>query len=242
MLKYLGVVWLFGLLVRLHIFLGAMNLQTFLKGNRRKTSKLPAPVLSPLPFGDDISIAQIGALRTLPNVPWYPPDSWHGLLTLRPRIIAGPRQALRQLCHHVDVWNLDYGFVDTALYCLTNLGERPLTGGLRDEFWDVVGLPLFELFVGGDGQVLARECEAHEGWHVNENAAEFCKLAGEPHLVVTRKGHSGQRFEPMGAGFAGDITNELCACGLETPRLINLPTEEIWQEEEDEWLCATATY
>lgn len=206
-----------------------MIFQNLWKGGRRGAGEPSTPVFAALPWTSEMTHAQIGSRPSLPDVPWFPPYAWRGLEKFRPRVIAGPRPSLRKLCRHVRAGNLDYSFLDTAVYCLTHVGERPLTNDFRDELWDVFGLPLFELFVGGDGQVLARECEAHDGWHVNESAAEFTKLAGEPHLVMTRKGARGRRFEAMGVGFSGDVTAEPCHCGLENPRLINLPTEELWQ-------------
>jgi hypothetical protein len=38
----------------------------------------------------------------------------------------------------------------------------------------------------------------------------------------------------MDTGLTAEVTNDLCACGLQTPRLINLPTEELWAEDEVE--------
>lgn len=210
-----------------------MNVKIIVKRTRPAAAQPHVPVFEPLPFSREIPLAQIGAVRMLHDIPWYPLDSWHELAAARPRIIAGPTQSLLQLWQYVAVWNLDLSSCDTAIYCLTRLGERPLTSGIRDQLWDIIGLPVFELFLGGDGQVLARECEAHEGWHVNESAAEFTRLAGEPHLVLTRRGPGGLRFSPVGAGFSGEITPLLCPCGVHTPRLIDLPTEELWHEEEE---------
>jgi hypothetical protein len=93
-------------------------------------------------------------------------------------------------------------------------------------------VPVFEIFVAGDGQILARECEAHEGWHVNSGIATFARLDGGPHLVITRKGGRRNRFERMDTGFPADVTHDLCACGLQTPRLINLSTEGVRVEDE----------
>jgi hypothetical protein len=190
-----------------------------------------------LPLNDQIRIAQIGALRILPHVAWYPPDLWRNLGKFKPGIVAGSQHALRRFCQHVRLCNIDVNFPENAIYCLTSLGERPMTDDLRDELWEMFGVPLFEIFVGGDGQILARECEAHEGWHVNTHAADFMRLEGDPHLVIQRK-CAGKPFYAMGLGFGGDVTNELCPCGFQTPRLINLPTEELWQEEKEELLYA----
>lgn len=204
----------------------------------RKRPEIPN-AFPTLPLSARNRTAQIGAPLILPGVPWHPPDCWRALDQFQPSIIAGPQQELRRYCQHVRAWKLDTSYLDTAVYCLTSLGERPLTDALRDELWDLFGVPVFEIFVAGDGQVLARECDAHEGWHVNTQAAEFMRLTGDPHLVIARKSADQRHFDAMGAGFGGDVTTELCACGLQTPRVINLPTEEPWEEEEEELLYAT---
>ena len=62
----------------------------------------------------------------------------------------------------------------------------------RDLLWKAFGLPVFEQLRGADGRVVARECEVHNGLHLD---------AGLP------------------AGMAVEIVAEQCDCGLETPRL-----------------------
>ena len=58
-----------------------------------------------------------------------------------------------------------------------------LTEADRDEFWKVFGVPIFEQFTGLGGEVLAEECEAHEGLHIREAEAIFEVHRGE--LLVT---------------------------------------------------------
>lgn len=66
----------------------------------------------------------------------------------------------------------------------------------RDLLWKAFGLPVFEQLRGADGRVIARECEVHDGLH----------------LDASRDG---------GAltGMATEIVTEQCDCGLETARL-----------------------
>jgi hypothetical protein len=66
----------------------------------------------------------------------------------------------------------------------------------RDLLWKAFGLPVFEQLRGADGRVMARECEVHDGLHLDAN-----QDAGLP---------TDMRVE---------IVAEQCDCGLETARL-----------------------
>jgi hypothetical protein len=62
----------------------------------------------------------------------------------------------------------------------------------RDLLWKAFGLPVFEQLRGADGRVVARECEIHNGLHVDAD---------------------------LPTGMAVEIVTEPCDCGLETARL-----------------------
>jgi hypothetical protein len=47
----------------------------------------------------------------------------------------------------------------------------------RDLLWRAFGLPVFEQLRGEDGRVIARECEVHDGLHLDSGDAQA--LAGE---------------------------------------------------------------
>ena len=173
---------------------------------------------------------QVGAAQSLREVPWVPSGAWHRIPGERPDAIVGTKESLRHLCRHLAAWHLDFRFVERAVFVLTGVGERPLNDHVRDELWHLFGVPVFELFVGGDGVILAHECEAHDGWHVNGSAAQFMKLRGEPHLVLRRPTRDGGHMA-IGVGFTGAVTRHPCACGLETQRVVNLPTREPSAEE-----------
>ena len=66
----------------------------------------------------------------------------------------------------------------------------------RDLLWKAFGLPVFEQVRGADGRVIARECEVHDGLHLDAD-----RDAGAP------------------SGMAMEIISEQCDCGLETARL-----------------------
>jgi len=64
----------------------------------------------------------------------------------------------------------------------------------RDLLWKVFGLPVFEQLRGATGEVIARECEVHDGLHLDAD---------------------------MRAGIRDEIVTGQCDCGLETPRLLH---------------------
>jgi hypothetical protein len=179
---------------------------------------------------EGLRVAQIGAFQILPDVPWFPNDAWRLIPVRAPEVLAGTRGSLRRLCQYITAWRLDFSFIHRAVFVITQVGERPLSDRTRDELWRVFGVPVFELFVAGDGVILAHECEAHEGWHVNTRAAQFVKLRGEPHLVLRRLSPDGGQTA-VGVGFTGAVTRRPCACGFQAERVVNLPATDLNAEE-----------
>ena len=79
-----------------------------------------------------------------------------------------------------------------AAIVLWRAGESLLTLEQRDRLWQAFRVPVFEQIIGDRGQLLAAECEAHDGLHV--------ELAS---------------FRPSGLA----CVTAPCACGRKTPRL-----------------------
>jgi hypothetical protein len=85
----------------------------------------------------------------------------------------------------------DLPSLSTALVVLTSVEDSPLADHHRDLLWRAFGVPLFEQLLGANKEVIAAECEVHNGLHVLDS--EF----------------------PI----AGELMTELCPCGAETPRV-----------------------
>jgi hypothetical protein len=77
----------------------------------------------------------------------------------------------------------------------------------RDELWRRFGVPLFEELMDSEGRILASECEAHNGLHVN-CSVEHTISDGE--LLLNGRA-SGIGARPI----AG-----LCGCGQTSPRIM----------------------
>lgn len=79
-----------------------------------------------------------------------------------------------------------------ALIVLARMDQPMLSAFDRELLWSAFRVPLFEQVIGPRGELLAAECEAHAGLHI----------------------------ETPGLAWAGyRIETAPCACGRETPRL-----------------------
>ncbi len=107
-------------------------------------------------------------------------------LQFAPATIAGTREQLLGLIG-IRIPSLTH-----ALIAVLRPGDPRVTGPERERFWRAFGVPLFEQVVGRSGRLLASECEAHDGLHIE---------------------NPGLKLE----GYVLDETP--CGCGRKTPRL-----------------------
>jgi hypothetical protein len=122
-----------------------------------------------------------------------------GLIRYEPDAMVVPlRSALtladQRLRAVLDLPSLKFAIVVLSSVELSVAG--PLTPRHRDVLWKAFGLPVFEHLRGPDGTVIARECEVHDGLHLDENT-RFAAIPGVP----------------------TEIVDEQCDCGIATRRL-----------------------
>jgi hypothetical protein len=79
-----------------------------------------------------------------------------------------------------------------ALIVLSRPGEDRLTEEDRDRLWRTFRVPVFEQVIGKSGELLAAECEAHDGLHVDS-----------PRLPIDHE----------------YVDASPCPCGRKTPRI-----------------------
>ena len=79
-----------------------------------------------------------------------------------------------------------------AVIVLATSPNQLLTESRRNRLWQAFRVPVFEQIVDEDGTLLAAECDAHKGVHIESDA-----LSADPRLI-----------DP-----------EPCGCGRSTPRL-----------------------
>jgi hypothetical protein len=171
-------------------------------------------ILLPFPADPKIRIAQLTEAPLFAGVQAFVPERWLELETFRPRVLVGYVADLQRLAEQVDLGIVDLSSVDHAIVALTACGSKPLSDVMRVVLWQSFGVPLFELFVGPDKSLLAFECEAHEGWHL-EPGVELGAL--EEELILDSPGNYGLR-----TGLRGQVLKEACPCGRETPRLVDI--------------------
>ena len=97
---------------------------------------------------------------------------------------AATRQQLLDLAPHAPA-------ITHALIAIARPGEPWLTPADRDHLWRAFGVPIFQQLISETGELLAAECEAHDGLH----------------LTTTEL-----------SGYALDTSP--CACGSAAPRVI----------------------
>ncbi len=94
-----------------------------------------------------------------------------------------------------------------------------LTAEDRDLLWTSFGVPIYEQFRGLGGELLASECDAHDGLHIREEDAIF-EERGE--LLLTSLTHLARPVLRLRTGLCGAIATRLCGCGETSPRLVGL--------------------
>lgn len=137
----------------------------------------PALVKKPFPYPLDLfpSMAVVW-----PNAPKVSAPDLSGVQT-----IAAPMVTIRAI---EALWQPKYPIV-----VLSDVWSGLMSDADRDHVWERFGMPVFEYLVNGR-QILARECEAHEGLH----------------------------FALLSTSLAVITTADPCPCGKPGPRLLEL--------------------
>lgn len=105
------------------------------------------------------------------------------------------------------------------------VSSRITTGLLREEdretLWQRFQLPVFERLLGLDGEMLAWECAAHSGLHLDASCAVIEGPNGdEAEMVLTSL--AGLRYPLMRlrTGMIARCETRRCGCGDVSPRLV----------------------
>lgn len=97
----------------------------------------------------------------------------HALRRYRPGALAGPVPELRRLAERIVAGEIDLPPLEFGVLAFTGPGRPRLTEADRELFWRAFQVPVFEQHRGPHGELLAAECEAHDGLHlIRETAAE----------------------------------------------------------------------
>jgi hypothetical protein len=85
-----------------------------------------------------------------------------------------------------------------SVIVLESPGDAPLSNGERERLWRAFRVPVFEQIIGPLGKLLAADCEAHDGLHVEASGMLWADVQWP-----------GYRLE-----------SAACGCGRKTPRLV----------------------
>lgn len=147
------------------------------------------------------------------------------LLRWRPEALAAPVEALDRLVRS-DLQHPEARLpLSHSVLALAGLRRAFAGEALRDLVWRVWQVPVFGQILGPSGELLAWECEAHEGYHYDPSRAVF-EAAGsaqsETELLVTSLVSLRRPVLRMATRLTGRLETAVCPCGSELPRLAAL--------------------
>ena len=175
-------------------------------------------------------IAQLTAANPFEGSRLFPAERWKDLGAFAPSVLVGPASELQRLMRRMDLNTLQLTSVDGAIFVLTDIGDEPLTETFRAALWQRFGVPIYQVCVDWTGRVLAFECEAQNGWHVEAGV----HLSVEKHELVLHT--AGRRL--LKTGIHGYLEARRCACGRAGVRIMELDADCV--EEMDPVLAAIA--
>jgi hypothetical protein len=126
----------------------------------------------------------------------FDPADLSSLAEWAPEAIVAPLRTAMRLAEMHKTGVLDLPGLSVVVV-LTDIDGEPLGEDHREHLWRAFGVPVFEQLRGSEGDVVARECEVHDGLHVDPAA----KVAEELRMLNAA------------------MVNEPCECGSETPRV-----------------------
>jgi hypothetical protein len=163
-------------------------------------------------FGrQSLRVAQISGSAAFDGISVFPPHRWSDLQAFGPNILVGAAADLQRFVQRMDLRTVGLTTVDHAIFVLTALGDQPLTDVLRVVLWQRFGVPVYELYLDESGVLLAAECEAQDGWHI-QPGCWFVERHGE---LLLQSGRGVQAR--TGLPFA--IETDACSCGRPGARI-----------------------
>jgi hypothetical protein len=143
------------------------------------------------------------------------------LLQFAPHSLAAPGDTIRALAQSIEEGEIQWRPLSQALVVFTDVVRGSLSEEDRDYFWRIFQVPIFEQFRGFGGELLAQECEAHEGIHVNLANAVFT-VGSDGELEVSFLRNARTPLFRLATNLSARIEEGRCACGQITPRLLDI--------------------
>jgi hypothetical protein len=191
--------------------------------NRQNPKPTASVFFCPMPPTERIAVLASG-FRAGRGVRVFPEPSRSKLIHFHPAVLAGPVGTLRHLADAAEDQGAPMPRVSHGVVAFSGPHWAFLSDEARRLLWRVFEVPVFGQFLGLDGELLAWECEAHEGWHVREEDAIFDtdEGGGDPELLVTSLASLHRPLIRVATGLSGRLERSACGCGRTCLRLIGL--------------------
>lgn len=142
------------------------------------------------------------------------------LMETKPEALAAPVAVLRRIAATIAAGTLQLPTLRYGLLAWAGISRPYLTPDDRDLFWRTFQVPVFEQFRGFQGELLAAECDCHDGMHIEEDAAAWeQRMDGRDELLVTSTGNLRYPVLRLATGLRGRLDRSPCPCGRTAPRL-----------------------
>jgi len=145
--------------------------------------------------------------------------SWR-LKWFRAEALAGPIAKLKGLAAAVSSGAVRIPPLSHAVIVLTRVDQSPLDDAERERLWSVFGVPVYQQIIGFSGELLAWECEAHQGLHLCLDNGVFENGNAEAALLATSLVDTARPLLRLVTRCRGTITTAPCDCGQSGARLL----------------------
>jgi hypothetical protein len=147
-----------------------------------------------------------------------------GWMRFAPEALAGPAPELRRLAELVETRSISIPRPVHSVLAFSLVPQAFLSEEARDLFWRVFKVPVFGQILSPSCEVMAWECEAHQGYHIAGDSAIFetDHTGGEPELLVTSLADRRRPVLRMATGMLGRVEDTTCDCGQTGLRLVDV--------------------
>lgn len=162
------------------------------------------------------------------NVRTYAPGDVEGLLKFGPECLAGPAETLLHVGRGIRRGRIALPTLRHSVVVFSDLRNGMLAEADRDALWSAFRVPVFEQLRGLSGELVAAECEAHNGLHLcaREAVMEFDPCRHRPELLYTSLVNPSRPAIRLATGWSPIVDEGVCACGTSHPRLMDLVAVE----------------
>lgn len=151
-----------------------------------------------------------------------------GLLRFGPECLSGPVEALAHVAQAVRCGDLVLPALRHSVVVFSDVRGGLMLGTDHDTLWHAFQVPIFEQLRGLCGELLATECEAHNGLHLcgRDAIIEFDSSRRSPELLFTSLAELSQPAIRLATGWTPTLDETACPCGSRYPRILSLTALE----------------